>query len=289
MSSSSRPEALPSPPTSEDSPPEVHEPLVSQPPQDFTTPDSFDAVVSQDLQQGMDFPLFYSGNSDINSTSSSLSPPLFNNNPFSFSPFTADIFGTMNANSGVPLFSQQTMTNSASAFADDRTFEIPLLKVTKAGWKIAQLLGCGDTLFDPFARRTLAPVTDTEIPSWLQPTEAQQKILHHPFIDILPWPSVRTKLVCIFAQPEDVRPPSARDPMALMHMMADMDDTEEGFRIAGDDGLDWQNWEVGQAFFNNWWWTLDRTIIQVSNKLREQRGAARLRLLPPDESREQTI
>lgn len=85
----------------------------------------------------------------------------------------------------------------------------------------------------------------------------------------------------MFSQPENFRPPSARDPLAIMKMIGDMDDTEEGFRISGDDGLDSQNWEIGQAFFNNWWWALSREIVDRSNTLRDNRGATRLKLMPP--------
>ena len=194
-------------------------------------------------------------------------------------------FHPLSMGNAFPIGNKTQMSNSFSptnsSFADDRTLDLPLIKTVKAGWTIAQMLGCDESIFDATSQRTLAPVIGMDIPSWLQPTEAQQKIPHHPFIDILPWPSVRTKLIIVFSQPENFRPPSARDPLAIMKMIGDMDDTEEGFRISGDDGLDSQNWEIGQAFFNNWWWALSREIVDRSNTLRDNRGATRLKLMPP--------
>jgi len=71
----------------------------------------------------------------------------------------------------------------------------------------------------------------------------------------------------------------ARDPMALMQLVYDLDDSAEGLRTTGSDWRDEMNWEVGQKVFENWWFVLDRDIIRRSNALRERRGARRL--LPP--------
>ena len=75
-----------------------------------------------------------------------------------------------------------------------------------------------------------------------------------------------------------MRPPSARDPLAVVNLLMDIDDETEGMRIRGEDGWDSGNWEVGEKFFRNWWWALDREIVENSNRLRAERGAGRLRL-----------
>lgn len=75
-----------------------------------------------------------------------------------------------------------------------------------------------------------------------------------------------------------MRPPSARDPLAVMHLLMDIDDESEGFRIHGEDGFDDKNWEIGEKFFQNWWWALDREIVENSNRLRNKRGASKLKL-----------
>jgi len=90
---------------------------------------------------------------------------------------------------------------------------------------------------------------------------------------------VRTKLITIFSLPMQARPMIARDPMALMQLVYDLDDSAEGLRTTGSDWRDEMNWEVGQKVFENWWFVLDRDIIRRSNALRERRGARRL--LPP--------
>ncbi|KAF2664243.1 hypothetical protein BT63DRAFT_429765 [Microthyrium microscopicum] len=167
-----------------------------------------------------------------------------------------------------------------SAFMDDFTLEIPALKLMAASSTIATMLNCLDSMFDPAASRTLACLSDPTIPHWFAPTKAQQQIPHHPIFDVMPWPSVRHKMIVAFASPMHARPPVTRDPMALMTLMADMDDDAEGVRVQGDDGLDGKNWEIGQAMFSNWWWAFDKEIVAQSNKWRERRGAPRLQLLP---------
>jgi hypothetical protein len=160
--------------------------------------------------------------------------------------------------------------------------DIPVLNVMKAGSDIASLLGCQDTIWDITSRRTLSqqdPLSEIPLPPNFEPTAAQRMIPHHPLFDILPWPSVRTKLITIFSLPMQARPMIARDPMALMQLVYDLDDSAEGLRTTGSDWRDEMNWEVGQKVFENWWFVLDRDIIRRSNALRERRGARRL--LPP--------
>lgn len=56
-----------------------------------------------------------------------------------------------------------------------------------------------------------------------------------------------------------------------MEVAFDIEDDKDGFRINGE-GLNGDDWEVGEAFFKNWWWCLDRTIIETSNTWRRKRG-----------------
>jgi hypothetical protein len=69
--------------------------------------------------------------------------------------------------------------------------------------------------------------------------------------------------------------------MALMQVIFDMDDSAEGVRVTGSEMYKEGNWEIGQAFFANWWWALDRSVVENSNTLRRKRGADKLRLLSP--------
>lgn len=173
------------------------------------------------------------------------------------------------------------LKEGCSAFSfplsNDAALEVPVLNALRAGLTLANLLDCANSIFDPFTLRTLTPQPQS-VPLNLQPTEVQQRIPHHPLLDILPWPSVRTKLICALSLPEPLRPPPARDSMAIMQIVFDIDDTAEGFRVNGMNELDGKAWEVGEAFFRNWWWALDREVLENTNRLRAQRGVGRLRL-----------
>jgi hypothetical protein len=178
----------------------------------------------------------------------------------------------------------QSFETSQFTFPDDATLEVLELRVLKAGLGIAEMLGCSDSVYDFTACRvfdsTTLPVA--QLPSNLVSTDVQRRVPHHPIFDILPWPSVRTKFICVFAQTDQVRPPAARDPMAIMQLIFDMDDPAEGLRVTGSQVYEEENWEIGQAFFTNWWWALDRAVVDNSNYLRAKRGAEKLRLMPPN-------
>jgi hypothetical protein len=166
------------------------------------------------------------------------------------------------------------------SFVDDRTLMVPELELLKTANVFAKLLKCEDAMWSPQALRTL-DLTLFEagsLPQLLHPTPAQQQLPHHPLLDILPWPSVRAKLVCVFHQPPEQRPPIARDEMAILRLAYDIDDATEGVKVCGADRLDTSNWEVGQQVFEGWWWAFDWAVIHASNTLRAKRGAPRLQL-----------
>jgi hypothetical protein len=99
-------------------------------------------------------------------------------------------------------------------------------------------------------------------------------------LDILPFPTLRTKLIVVFSLPPALRPPKARDDMALVQLAYDIDDDAEGLRIVGEGmSLREDEWEVGMKVFENWWWAFDREIVESSNRIRERRGAGRLRIV----------
>jgi hypothetical protein len=122
-----------------------------------------------------------------------------------------------------------------------------------------------------------APPSDQLPPTW-QPTVYQVLLPHHPIVDCLPWPSVRDRLISLMARPDDVRPPTARGPLAVVNLSYDLEDDAEGIRIWGPDPYDDKCWEVGQVLFERWWFIFDRAIIAQSNRWRRLRGAPPLRL-----------
>ena len=181
--------------------------------------------------------------------------------------------------------SPSTMMNTAQsgpsftpgAMNDVWSLDVPVLKVIRAGKRIADMFDCSHHMWNPFFQHVVR-IQPPDLPPHFKPTRAQLHIPHHPIFDVIPWASARTKFICILSQPMEMRPPSARDPLAIVNLLMDIDDESEGMRIHGEDGWDSKNWEVGEKFFRNWWWALDREIVANSNKLRAQRGAGRLRL-----------
>ena len=165
-------------------------------------------------------------------------------------------------------------------FPDENMLEIPVLQTLRAGLNVASMLGVHQDIWDPSFRSVLSRdlLQNTAIPVDFQPTAIQCSVAHHPIFDILPWATVRTKLIYIFSLPPQNRPPSAQDPLAILNIVYDMDDLTEGFRVKGRRGLEAEDWEIGLCFFRNWWWALDRAIVKHSNKLRCERGARALTL-----------
>ena len=135
----------------------------------------------------------------------------------------------------------------------------PSLKLLRVGVGVADTLQCSHLIWNPGARHVIdsSILLNLSLPSNFHPVGAQFTVSHHPLLDILPWPSVREKLIRAFAAPEHLRPPVARDALAIPQMMYDMDDASEGFRIHGPNGAKEEDWEVGQRYFINWWWALN--------------------------------
>ncbi|KAH6841256.1 hypothetical protein AA0119_g9683 [Alternaria tenuissima] len=182
----------------------------------------------------------------------------------------------------------QDLETSQFTFPSDHIIDIPGLKTMEISLRIAQMLGLGDELLDLTIKRVLdvskLSVPLEHLPENLRPTEAQLLLPHNPMIDVLPWPSVRTKLICLFSQPDQLRPPIARGSMAIMRLLYSIDDESEGLRVVSDaneQGIDVKGWEVGQAVFKDWWWILDPEIVSNSNRLRNMRGAPKLEISIP--------
>ena len=174
----------------------------------------------------------------------------------------------------------QGLEISQFTFPDDGTLEVPALKLMRLGVHAAEKIGCADSIWDPSARRVLNPgdFHVSDLPPNMWPTRAQTSVSHHPLFDILPWPSVRDKLIFIFELPTSQRPPAARDTNAIANLVYDMDDPTEGFRVIGEGSFEPELWEIGQAFFQNWWWALDRAVVARSNSIRAGRGLRPLQI-----------
>ncbi|KAJ4165079.1 hypothetical protein LMH87_006726 [Akanthomyces muscarius] len=167
-------------------------------------------------------------------------------------------------------------TNSDGSLSDSYLLPVYELTLLKGLIRIAERLGSPDDVWSltsqsPFTKGGGTPAGLLP-PTW-QPTATQVLMPHHPFLDFLPWPSVRDKVINIFCLPEGSRPPSAAGPTGLANLAYDVEDNSEGVRIYGDDPYDPACWEVGQVFFQRWWFLFDRDIIATSNRWRRLRGA----------------
>ena len=184
-----------------------------------------------------------------------------------------------------PSSSSRTPTDT-HYFADEANLEVLELSLLRAAVSIAKRLNIEDLIWDltsasPFttamSSRFTVPSTAFSqyghLPPNLQPTVTQLSQPHHPIFDLLPWPTVRDKLILVFTQPPEVRPKAAKSPTALLEFVYDLEDSAEGVRIWGDDPHSDKGWEVGEKLFSNWWWAFDGDVIRQSNEMRKRRGA----------------
>lgn len=101
-----------------------------------------------------------------------------------------------------------------------------------------------------------APTTD--LPAAIVPTQLQKVIPHKSYLDMLPWASLRDKLLkSVSVINED-------------EFIADM--RSGNLKIWGQVPWDPMSWEVSQEFAWRWWFLLDGGIVRTSNFWRAQRG-----------------
>ncbi|KAL2691949.1 hypothetical protein Neosp_002343 [[Neocosmospora] mangrovei] len=158
------------------------------------------------------------------------------------------------------------------------SYHLPILELTllKAVVRIADRLNCKTGLWSlecisPFNTGTATP--SDQLPATWRPTPSQLIIPHHPMFDLLPWPGVRERAITILSLPDELRPPNAQGPLAMVNFAYDIEDSAEGVRIYGEDPYDASNWELGQVAFERWWFLFDNNIIETSNRWRRLRGA----------------
>ena len=167
---------------------------------------------------------------------------------------------------------------SIYSFPDEAHLPVVELNLLRGAMAIATRLNIGQIIWSldstsPFTDPSMALANFNHLPRNLRPTRTQLSQPHHPVLDLLPWPTVRDKLIIVFSQPADIRPQTAASPTALVELVYDIEDSAEGVRIWGEDPYSDQSWEVGEKLFKNWWWALDRAVVRRSNEMRRSRGA----------------
>ena len=187
-------------------------------------------------------------------------------------------------------FQTPAATNEAQDFADEEFIRIPELSLIKAHSAIIQCLKKLGHKIDVWNANSVSPFfrqdqqasipPNTLLPAHYYPSPAQQQIKHHVAIDLLPWPSVRNRMLSVLDLPEEARPERARDDYANVttRLVLDMKDHKGGLRVWGSDPFNGNNWEVGQLFYERWWWAFPEEIIENTNALRKIRGEEALRL-----------
>ena len=171
--------------------------------------------------------------------------------------------------------SLQAHRSYSFTFPDESNLKCLELDLLRGFLAIAQRLNIVETIWE---LRTTSPFLNSvetydDLPVTLRPTSVQRTVPHHPMLDILPWPTARNKMIHVFSQTPDLRPPQAACPTALMDFVYDIEDSAEGVRIWGDDPCEWRNWELGEKVFGKWWWAFDGEIVKNSNEWRMSRGA----------------
>ena len=181
----------------------------------------------------------------------------------------------------------QTDETAGATFADDRTLEVPLLNLLNAAQILAGHLRSRDRLFDLAATSIFNTSTRDEsswsltLPQNLQPVPAQFSIQHHPSLDLLPWPSVRTKLICMFSRPTagGLRDPKDGSVLDFPRFAHDVD--EGGLLVDGEEPARAESWEIGsEEFLRTWWWAFSGDVLSQTNARRRKRGLPALTYVP---------
>lgn len=96
------------------------------------------------------------------------------------------------------------------------------------------------------------------IPATILPTSQQLIVPHLIYIDLLPWASLRDRILTNL--------PAIDEPELYADLVADEP------KIWGSTPWDPSGWELGRDFVRIWWFLLDEGILSTSNFWRMQRG-----------------
>lgn len=103
------------------------------------------------------------------------------------------------------------------------------------------------------------------LPPPIVPTVQQQMVPHKPYVDMLPWSSLRDRIL------------NSLTTINELEFVLDMAD----FKVWGSTPWDPMAWEVGPEFARKWWFLMDDGIMHATNFWRAQRGEEALVLAPP--------
>ncbi len=96
------------------------------------------------------------------------------------------------------------------------------------------------------------------LPATIAPTLQQQIVPHKPYVDMLPWPGLRDRILNSFMTMNEIE---------FVQDMGSMD-----LRVWGSIPWDPLAWEIGPIFARKWWFLIDDGILNPTNFWRGQRG-----------------
>lgn len=138
------------------------------------------------------------------------------NTPLSF-PENIDP-ATLLCSSSDSLSESDSSNMTEISFPDSYYLPVNELTILRGLLRVAFRLRCNVTTIwelganSPFNDGTHNALTTQELPHVWRPTLSQSSIPHHPVIDLLPWPSVRDRLIMLMSLPDEARPPAATGP-----------------------------------------------------------------------------
>ncbi|KAH8177885.1 hypothetical protein LIA77_02967 [Sarocladium implicatum] len=102
-----------------------------------------------------------------------------------------------------------------------------------------------------------------DLPSSIAPTSLQRSVPHLSYLDMLPWASIRDRLLAS---------------ITTINQAEFMTDMRMGsLKVWGRIPWDPIGWEVSEEFAKKWWFLVDEGVIQTTNFWRSQRGEKPLR------------
>lgn len=96
------------------------------------------------------------------------------------------------------------------------------------------------------------------LPPPIAPTIQQQIVPHKPYVDMLPWSSLRDRML---------------NSLAAINEIEFVEDMMSGdLKVWGSTPWDPTGWEIGPEFAKKWWFLMDEGILRTTNFWRGQRG-----------------
>lgn len=183
---------------------------------------------------------------------------------------------------GTPDASERVFTLASKAYLDyimkaPRLSQLPFLitmNINIAMAKNATMMGftreslCIDEAVSPFNCNgpSQHPIS---YPKSLEPTPVQRRVVHHPWVDVFPFPKFRDNVILACAA-------NIMDDDDLCADIGEIteENTEKASLIVWGESSNPECWEASVLFFRKWGWLLQGCpeLLEATNKWRQSRG-----------------